>query len=88
MNKSLLLFKVIYVLLPIFIGKSIIANGQNASPDLISSAGNFYMNSDSITMSWSIGEVITGTIESNSNILTQGFHQNKYDIIEDINELH
>ncbi|MFC2136673.1 T9SS type A sorting domain-containing protein [Bacteroidota bacterium] len=75
MKKTLSQFKFFYVSFLIFIGTGIMAFGQSASPALIATSGNYYMNMDSISMSWSIGEVITETLESSSNILTQGLYQ-------------
>lgn len=43
---------------------------QSAAPELISSAGG-----GNATLQWSLGEPVIITVESNNNVLTQGFHQ-------------
>lgn len=47
---------------------------------LIATAGNFYNNSE-ISLSWSLGEVITETFSNESYSLTQGFQQSKLDAV-------
>lgn len=50
---------------------------QNNNLKLISPAGDHYTN-DSYQLDWSIGELVTATLSSNTFTLTQGFHQNSY----------
>ncbi len=58
---------------------------QIASPELIGSAGNTYLNGN-FSLNWSIGEPVIDTYAESGIILTQGFHQNCYVItaIEDL----
>ena len=78
MQKPLSQFKLFYVMFSIFIGTGIIANGQSALPELVSTSGDYYTNAFSASMSWSIGEVIIETVESDMSILTQGLHQDTH----------
>lgn len=45
---------------------------QNLSPELISTAGNTYINNIAV-IDYSIGEIVVETFQDNA-ILTQGFH--------------
>ena len=47
---------------------------QSLSPDVISTAGEFFVGSNAM-LSWTIGETIITTLEGTSAILTQGFQQ-------------
>ncbi len=50
------------------------ATAQTASPDVIASAGDYYASASG-SVSWTIGEPVSDTYYSSSNILTKGFHQ-------------
>jgi len=58
---------------------------QNFSPDVISSAGETFQNNE-VQLDWTLGEVMTATLENNTNILSQGFQQ-PYLEITSINKL-
>ncbi len=62
-----------------------IAKSQTVSPELISSAGDNFSNSN-YQLEWSIGEIQTETYSNTENVLTQGFHQNSYIVttVEDL----
>ncbi len=66
------------------------SNAQTASPELVSSAGDSF-NNTSYQLDWSIGECLTATHTAGAYVLTQGFHQNSYqitsvkDLAKDIN---
>jgi len=49
-------------------------------PEVIASAGDFY-EGKMTTMSWTIGESVIATVGDERMMLSQGFHQNSYDII-------
>ena len=49
--------------------------------DLISTSGDFYIQGNT-SLSWSIGEPVSETFSSTTNIFTQGFHQNYEDFVE------
>ena len=55
------------------------AIAQTASPELVSSAGESFKNTG-YQLDWSIGECVTATHSSGSYVITQGFHQNFYEI--------
>ncbi len=57
---------------------SLIAFSQQVSPDVISSGGDHFENEE-LSMSWTIGETVISTLES-EYILTQGFHQDFFTI--------
>ncbi len=46
------------------------------SQEVIATGGDYYGNSN-ISVSWTIGEPVTETINNGTNILTQGFQQSK-----------
>ncbi len=75
--------KVILIILGIFFAE--IAIGQSLDMKLISSSGDSFNNS-SYQLDWSIGECVTATFVSPDFLITQGFHQNSYQImsIEDL----
>lgn len=47
---------------------------QTIKPTVVSSGGGYFKNAD-FSISYTIGEVITPTVESGSTIITQGFQQ-------------
>lgn len=49
------------------------------SQEVIATAGETFEN-DEISISWTLGETIIETFESDEIILTQGFHQDTYEI--------
>jgi len=55
------------------------ANAQTASPELVSSSGDSFKNT-SYQLDWSIGECVTATLDTSDYVITQGFHQNTYNI--------
>jgi len=67
------------VLAIISFGFTTLAMSQTTYPKLISSGGESFKNT-SFQMEWSIGEVITETLDGEGKTLTQGFHQSNYEI--------
>jgi hypothetical protein len=57
---------------------------QQISPEVISSAGDYFSNQN-ISLSWTLGEPVISTLEADY-ILTQGFHQDLY-IITAVDEV-
>jgi len=53
--------------------------GQTLSPSVIASAGDVYSNG-TVSLAWTLGELAVSTINSGSNLLTQGFHQPELNI--------
>ena len=75
--------KRILILLTLFIPIfSVIA--QDTNLELISTAGDSYQN-NSYQLDWAIGEIAVKTFSSDSQILTQGFHQGSLEISTLIN---
>jgi len=65
----------------IFIGfGSIAVFSQSLTPEVTACAGDYFQGT-SATLSWTLGEPITETLPNASNILTQGFQQSKYTIV-------
>lgn len=64
--------KALFFLLIFFIPFMIVA--QSVSPEVISSAGDYYENSNG-SLSWTLGEIATETYTAGNIILTQGFQQ-------------
>ncbi len=60
---------------------------QSLEPTVTACAGNYFQGT-SATLSWTLGEPVTETFSNGNNILTQGFQQSKYTIvnIEEIND--
>lgn len=63
---------------------SVVSYAQQISPEVISSAGDYFENDD-ISLSWTMGEPVISTLNG-EYILTQGFHQDLY-IITAVDEL-
>jgi hypothetical protein len=64
-------------------------SAQEVSPQVISSAGEFNVSSDnSISLSWTLGELVISTVTSTDNqlVLTQGFQQSN--LIADAIKVH
>ena len=53
---------------------------QSADPSVVATAGGHYQDAD-MQVSWTLGETIIATISDGSTTLTQGFHQESYEII-------
>lgn len=64
------------------------AISQTANPELVTSSGDSFSNT-TYQLDWSIGEGITATHSSGAHILTQGFHQGRYEItsIDDFTDI-
>ncbi len=60
--------------LSLFIFLAFNLRAQEVSQSLISSAGD-YFETENISLSWSIGEVVTETFSTNDLFVTQGFQQ-------------
>ncbi len=56
---------------------SILSYSQTIGPQVIASSGDYFTNSN-LKVSWTLGEIVTETLTSSSNILTQGFQQSSY----------
>ncbi|RKX19993.1 MAG: hypothetical protein DRP35_06770 [Candidatus Zixiibacteriota bacterium] len=67
-------------LFSVFMIVSIISFGQSVDPSVIATAGN-YSENGSIAVSYTIGQTVTATL-TNGGILTQGFQQDSYIIVE------
>ena len=70
--------KIILIIIGILFVK--IAISQTSDIELISSSGDSFNNS-TYQLDWSIGECITATFITSNFIITQGFHQNSYQIL-------
>lgn len=56
------------------------ATAQSITPEVISSGGGDTTNSNA-GLSWTIGEPVTETVSGSNTKITQGFHQNHFEII-------
>jgi hypothetical protein len=77
--------KIIYtsfVITVLFAGTSF---AQTISPDVIASAGDHF-SSAAGSVSWTIGEPVTDTYSSPSNVLTKGFHQPAVVLLSSVEE--
>lgn len=72
-------------LVTLFVLTAIFSNAQSANPFVIGTAGDYFSNS-TVSVSWTIGEVIGETYSNSNNSVTQGFHQPNYSIYTSINE--
>lgn len=52
----------------------VISSAQDTLQSVLGSAGGDYSNSQ-LSVSWTVGEVMTETLKTDSHMLTQGFHQ-------------
>lgn len=52
----------------------VIITAQSLTPQVISSAGDFYQGSN-VSLSWTLGEIATETYDNGNIVLTQGFQQ-------------
>ncbi len=57
------------------------ARGQTVSNELVSTAGDSF-SKPSYRLDWSIGELSTETLAGGQYVLTQGFHQEAYEVTE------
>lgn len=75
----------ILILGSLFIQQAI---SQSLKHNVISAAGN-HVSGASVSLSWTLGELVIQTIESTSSLLTQGFHQGELEVvsIEDFYEV-
>ena len=76
------------LILPILILLSVNLNGQidTLNQSVISNSGETF-ESNSYIINFTIGEVVTETLENNDKILSQGFHQPNDEIVTSVNEL-
>ncbi|PKP20607.1 MAG: hypothetical protein CVU05_08665 [Bacteroidetes bacterium HGW-Bacteroidetes-21] len=58
----------------------ICANAQVLSPEVIASSGGDFQGTGT-SLSWTLGEPVTETFEGSNAILTQGFHQGIYTVV-------
>ena len=72
MKKITLLFITVFFSLTLF--------SQSLSPDVIATAGDYFVGSDA-SLSWTIGEPIIETVSADGIILTQGFQQSYYTVL-------
>jgi len=66
-----LILNTIIIMLMLIGNKS---NGQTVSPSVLPSAGGYY-EAGNASLSWTIGEAVTNTLQTGSNVLSQGFQQ-------------
>jgi len=52
---------------------------QEISPEVVSTAGSNLISS-SVSLEWTLGEISIKTLQGETNILTQGFHQPEYSV--------
>ena len=64
--------KLLLVLTAIFACKY--SNAQSLAPTVVSSQGNYFLSS-TVSVAWTLGEVMSETYSSTNHFLTQGFHQ-------------
>ena len=57
-------------------GIIISANAQSMNQDVVSNAGDEFVNGG-VSMSWTLGETVIETFSNASIVLTQGFHQSQ-----------
>jgi hypothetical protein len=65
--------KRLFILIPL-IAWFLPVSAQTLSPEVISSAGGYFENTDA-SLSWTLGETVTETFTGTNVILTQGFQQ-------------
>ena len=63
-------------IISLLIGLSFIVLGSLNAQQVVATAGS-YSESSEASLSWTIGEVATQTLQSSNLILTQGFHQTR-----------
>ncbi|MCB0655848.1 MAG: T9SS type A sorting domain-containing protein [Saprospiraceae bacterium] len=49
--------------------------GQRLAPEVVASSGDFKQNEAGLSLSWTLGELVTATLQQDALILTQGFQQ-------------
>ena len=67
-------------ILSAFLTVSICTMAQSVDPSVIATAGN-YVETSNVAMSYTVGQTVTATL-TNGGILTQGFQQDSYTIVE------
>ena len=72
--------KKIFLISATIILSAYISFAQSTTPEVISSAGDHFANSN-LSISWTIGEPIIETHSTGTTTITQGFHQGLYTII-------
>jgi len=74
-----------FLYIPFLLLIPLLSNGQDTLQTVVGSSGGDYEN-EKISLSWTIGEVVTETRESSNYILSQGFHQGNLEVtrIEEI----
>jgi len=77
------IIQIIIVSISIFILPSSICNGQSLSPHATPSAGGYFFAGGN-SLSWTLGETFHATLQSSSNLLTQG-EQQPYILVKLIN---
>ncbi len=58
-----------------------VGSAQTNLHELVSSSGGSF-SGNNVLMDWSLGEIVTETVSTDNNVLTQGFHQDVYEISE------
>ncbi|MCG8327818.1 MAG: T9SS type A sorting domain-containing protein [Chitinophagales bacterium] len=71
MKKQLLFLSCLLISVGVF--------GQSVSPEVIAASGDYYETAN-VKMSWTLGEIVTETIETDAVTLTQGFQQSNLTI--------
>lgn len=66
-------------LVTFFVLTTICTNAQPVNPYVIGTAGDYFSNS-TVSVSWTIGEIMGETYTNSNNSVTQGFHQPNYGI--------
>jgi len=77
--------KLIYPLLIILFLNNL--NAQSLKPEVISTAGDFFVGANAM-LSWTIGETMITTLEGTNAILTQGFQQPFEMVVSNISDHH
>ncbi|HHD92453.1 MAG TPA: hypothetical protein ENL06_02405, partial [Candidatus Portnoybacteria bacterium] len=70
----------IFTLISSFSLLSLWSFSQSVNPSVIALAGN-YVETENVAVSYTIGQTVTATL-TNGGILTQGFQQDSYTIVE------
>ncbi len=65
--------KTILIFIP-FMGLAVLLSGQSLSPEVISTSGDYFENTNA-SLSWTLGETVTETFANGNIFLTQGFQQ-------------
>lgn len=68
------MMKTIFLFVAGFIASAGLLRAQSVTPEVISSAGDYFANTNG-SVSWTLGEPMGETYVSSNNFLTQGFQQ-------------